>query len=137
MAGDPRAPSEEASRGELLVQVGKLFEKGQRIGTGQANVKSYNRHLRDLIIAGKAKPSFEVSKELPLKAAPDAYARFDKRDEGYSKVVLKPVNRRRLAGLLATRFGVFEAGKASLRTPRRDRPATRPPRPFRHERVTA
>jgi glutathione-independent formaldehyde dehydrogenase len=31
-----------------------------------------------------------VSKELPLSDAPDAYARFDQREEGYSKVVLKP-----------------------------------------------
>ena len=88
--GDPGAPTEEAGRGELLVQFGKLFEKGLRIGTGQANVKSYNRHLRDLIIAGRAEPSFVVSKELLLEDAPDAYARFDKREEGYSKVVLKP-----------------------------------------------
>ncbi|GEL16427.1 glutathione-independent formaldehyde dehydrogenase [Pseudonocardia asaccharolytica] len=88
--GDPGAPSEEAGRGELLVRFGKLFEKGLRIGTGQANVKAYNRQLRDLIIAGRAEPSFVVSKELPLEDAPDAYARFDKREEGYSKVVLKP-----------------------------------------------
>ncbi|MGH3423377.1 MAG: aldehyde dehydrogenase, partial [Nocardioidaceae bacterium] len=53
-------------------------------------VKAYNRHLRDLIVAGRAEPSFVVSKELPLADAPDAYARFDKREDGYSKVVLKP-----------------------------------------------
>ncbi|MFC5996156.1 glutathione-independent formaldehyde dehydrogenase [Pseudonocardia hispaniensis] len=88
--GDPGAPTAEAGRGELLVQFGTLFEKGLRIGTGQANVKAYNRHLRDLIIAGRATPSFVVSKELPLEEAPDAYARFDKREEGYSKVVLRP-----------------------------------------------
>jgi glutathione-independent formaldehyde dehydrogenase len=31
-----------------------------------------------------------VSKELPLDEAPDAYERFDRREEGYSTVVLKP-----------------------------------------------
>ena len=87
---DPGAPSAEAGRGELLFKVGKFFEKGQRMGTGQANVKAYNRQLRDLIIAGRAKPSFVVSQEIPLQRAPEAYERFDKREEGYSKVVLHP-----------------------------------------------
>jgi len=87
---DPHAASEEAGRGELLFKVGTFFEKGLRMGSGQANVKAYNRHLRDLIIAGRAEPSFVVSKELSLEEAPDAYQRFDKREEGYSKVVLHP-----------------------------------------------
>lgn len=87
---DPGASSEEAGRGKLLFKVGKFFEKGLRMGSGQANVKAYNRHLRDLIIAGRAEPSFVVSKELPLEQAPEAYQHFDKREEGYSKVVLHP-----------------------------------------------
>jgi glutathione-independent formaldehyde dehydrogenase len=87
---DPGAPDEDAGQGKLSFDVGKFFEKGQRMGTGQANVKAYNRHLRDLIIAGRAQPSFVVSKELPLSEAPDAYRRFDERAEGYSKVVLRP-----------------------------------------------
>ena len=87
---DPGAPNQDAAHGRLLFNVGKLFEKGLQMGLGQANVKAYNRHLRDLIIAGRAEPGFIVSKEVPLDKAPDAYARFDKREEGYSKVVLKP-----------------------------------------------
>jgi len=90
VTSDPGAPSPEAGRGELLFKIGRFFEKGLRMGTGQANVKAYNRQLRDMIIAGRAKPSFVVSKELPLEQAPDAYAKFDAREEGYSKVVLKP-----------------------------------------------
>ena len=87
---DPGAPTEEAAEGRLLFEVGRFFEKGQSMGTGQANVKRYNRELRDLIVAGRAKPSFVVSQELPLDGAPDAYHRFDNQEEGYSKVVLKP-----------------------------------------------
>jgi glutathione-independent formaldehyde dehydrogenase len=87
---DPGAPTEEAAEGRLLFEVGKFFEKGLSMGTGQANVKSYNRYLRDLIIAGRVEPSFVVSKELPLEEAPDAYQRFDNREEGYSKVLLHP-----------------------------------------------
>ncbi len=87
---DPGAPNEDAADGELLFEVGKFFEKGQRMGTGQADVKSYNRQLRDLIIAGKAEPGFIVSKEIALAEAPDAYQRFDDRQDGYSKVLLHP-----------------------------------------------
>ncbi len=87
---DPGAPSEEAAEGRLLFEIGKFFEKGLTMGTGQANVKAYNRALRDMIVAGRATPSFVVSQRLPLDEAPDAYARFDNREEGYSKVVLDP-----------------------------------------------
>jgi len=87
---DPGAPSEAAKRGMLLVSIGKFFEKGLRMGVGQCNVKSYNRQLRDLIITGRATPSFVVSHELPLEQAPNAYEKFDKRIEGYTKVVLHP-----------------------------------------------
>lgn len=87
---DPGAPSEEAAEGRLLFEVGKFFEKGLKMGTDQCNVKRYNSALRDLIVQGRVKPSFVVSKTLPLEEAPDAYERFDNREEGYCKVVLKP-----------------------------------------------
>jgi glutathione-independent formaldehyde dehydrogenase len=87
---DPGAPDEHAKQGMLLVAVGKLFEKGLRVGTGQTNVKRYINRLRDLIIEGRATPSFVVSHELPLEQAPEAYEKFDKRVEGYTKVVLHP-----------------------------------------------
>ncbi|MFD3454282.1 glutathione-independent formaldehyde dehydrogenase [Streptomyces sp. NPDC058691] len=87
---DPGGPDEQAKSGRLLVAIGRLFEKGLRLGTGQCNVKRYNRQLRDLIIEGRAKPSFVVSHELPLSDAPSAYEKFDKRVEGYTKVVLHP-----------------------------------------------
>jgi glutathione-independent formaldehyde dehydrogenase len=88
---DPGAPDEHARHGQLLVSVGKLFEKGLRVGTGQANVKRYNRQLRDLIIAGRATPSFVVSHTIPLAQAPGAYQKFDQRIDGYTKVILEPV----------------------------------------------
>jgi glutathione-independent formaldehyde dehydrogenase len=87
---DPGGPDEHAKRGKLLVSIGRMFEKGQVIGTGQCNVKRYNRQLRDMITAGRAQPSFVVSHELSLSDAPDAYRKFDQRVEGYTKVVLHP-----------------------------------------------
>ncbi|MEU5593027.1 glutathione-independent formaldehyde dehydrogenase [Streptomyces sp. NPDC020298] len=87
---DPGGPDAQAKQGMLMVSIGRLFEKGLRMGTGQCNVKRYNRHLRDLIIEDRARPSFVVSHELPLDQAPTAYEKFDKRIEGYTKVVLHP-----------------------------------------------
>jgi glutathione-independent formaldehyde dehydrogenase len=71
-------------------QYGTFFTKGQSMGTGQAPVKRYNRQLRDLIVAGRATPSFIVSHEVPLTDAPEAYEKFDQRLDGYTKVLLKP-----------------------------------------------
>jgi glutathione-independent formaldehyde dehydrogenase len=87
---DPGGPDEQAKQGMLLVAIGKAFEKGLSLGTGQTNVKKYNRQLRDLILAGRAQPSFVVSHELPLTQAPEAYEKFDKRVDGYTKVILHP-----------------------------------------------
>ena len=87
---DPGGVDEDAKVGALSINFGRLFEKGLRLGTGQCNVKRYNAHLRDLIMAGKASPSFVVSHNLPLDDAPDAYDKFDKRIDGYTKVILKP-----------------------------------------------
>lgn len=87
---DPGAQDDLAKQGQIAFDFGSFWFKGQRMATGQANVKAYNRTLRDLIEAGKAKPSFLVSHELPLTEAPDAYKHFDDRDAGWTKVLLKP-----------------------------------------------
>ena len=87
---DPGGVDDNAKRGALSLNFGRLFEKGLRLGTGQCNVKQYNARLRDLITAGKAKPSFVVSHEVPLTDAVDAYDKFDKRIDGYTKVILNP-----------------------------------------------
>jgi glutathione-independent formaldehyde dehydrogenase len=87
---DPGGVDEDAKRGALSINFGQLFEKGLRLGTGQCNVKKYNAYLRDMITAGKASPSFVVSHEIPLDDAVDAYDKFDKRIDGYTKVILNP-----------------------------------------------
>ncbi|MDG5777097.1 glutathione-independent formaldehyde dehydrogenase [Haloarculaceae archaeon H-GB1-1] len=90
---DPGAPetiSEMEAQGRLGIDFGKLFEKGQGLATGQCDVKSYNRYLRDLIMAGRAEPSFVVSHREPLSNAPEMYEKFDDREEGVTKVILEP-----------------------------------------------
>jgi glutathione-independent formaldehyde dehydrogenase len=87
---DPKADDKLAQKGQIAFDFGKFWFKGQKIGTGQCNVKAYNRRLRDLIHHGKAKPSLIISHELPLEEAPAAYKHFDNRDKGWTKVILHP-----------------------------------------------
>jgi glutathione-independent formaldehyde dehydrogenase len=89
-AEDPGGVDGAAKKGQFKLPLGDIFEKGLSIGMGQTPVKKYNAYLRDLIVAGRAKPSFIVSHRLELDEAPDAYEKFDSRTDGYTKVVLKP-----------------------------------------------
>jgi glutathione-independent formaldehyde dehydrogenase len=84
---DP-ATSDSATEGRIGFQYGTFCSKGQRMG--ECPVTRYNRHLRDLIITGRATPSFLVSHELPLVEAADGYDRVDKRGPGWTKVLLRP-----------------------------------------------
>jgi len=87
---DPGAQDEGAREGRVGFDYGTFFTKGQHMGTGQAPVMRYNRQLRDLIVAGRATPSFIVSHELGLDEAVRGYDQFDKRVDGWTKVLLHP-----------------------------------------------
>lgn len=87
---DPGGVNPHARRGEIQISFGKLWEKGISFGTGQTPVLRFSPSLRDMITSGEARPSFIVSHRLPLEAAPDAYAKFDARSEGFIKVILRP-----------------------------------------------
>ena len=87
---DPGAKDPLAKEGQIAFDMGKFWFKGQRIATGQANVKAYNRKLCNLIQAGRAKPSTIISHELRLDQAAEAYKSFDERSDGWTKIVLRP-----------------------------------------------
>ncbi|GCE15360.1 glutathione-independent formaldehyde dehydrogenase [Tengunoibacter tsumagoiensis] len=87
---DPGGPDQLSKQGEAILDWGLFWFKGLTIGSGQCNVKAYNRQLLTLIQVGKAKPSFIVSHQLPLDEASKAYQHFDARDNGWTKVVLHP-----------------------------------------------
>ena len=61
-----------------------------RIAMGRDDDKRWNSKLRDMIITGAAQPSRVISHRLSLDEAPQAFAKFDARQEGYIKVILKP-----------------------------------------------
>jgi glutathione-independent formaldehyde dehydrogenase len=89
IAPDPKASSEHAKNGIFPFSIAEFFDKGITMGSGQAPVKKYNEYLRDLIVNGKAKPSQIVSHRIPIDQAPDAYDKFDRRIDGYTKVLIK------------------------------------------------
>jgi glutathione-independent formaldehyde dehydrogenase len=87
---DPGGADDLAKQGKVAFDFGEFWFRGQSMGSGQCPVKRYNRQLRNLIHAGKARPSFIVSHRIGLDEAPSAYEHFDNRDDGWTKVLLKP-----------------------------------------------
>jgi glutathione-independent formaldehyde dehydrogenase len=112
---DPKSPDKLMKEGEVAFDVATFFEKGLTVGTGQCDVKRYNRRLRELIRTGSATPSFIVSHELALDDAPEAYKHFDARDEGWTKVVLHPA---RTAGQRRRADGETAAHRSRRRSSR-------------------
>ena len=89
IAPDPGGKNEQAKNGIYPFPVAEYFDKGVTMGSGQAPVKKYNEYLRDLIVNGRAKPSKIVSHHIRIDQAPEAYEKFDKRIEGYTKVLIR------------------------------------------------
>ena len=90
LPNDAKPVGEIEKQGDLIVPWQTLFKKSITIGMGRDNDERYNTQLRDMIIAGRAKPSKIVSHRLPLSEAPDAFKKFDARSDGYIKIVLDP-----------------------------------------------
>ena len=87
---DPDAEVSALREGRLRVPWSKFFNKNVTIAMGRDDDKRWNAKLRDMIINGAAKPSLVVSDRLDLDQAPDAFAKFDARQDGYIKVILRP-----------------------------------------------
>lgn len=89
LAPDPGANGEQAKQGVFPLSLAVLFDKSVTLGMGQCPVKQYNEYLRDLIISGRVKPGRIVSHRIRVDQAPDAYDKFDRRVDGYTKVLIR------------------------------------------------
>jgi len=85
---DP-APS-GSEDGSLHVPWASFFSKGITIGFGRTHDRRYTTRLRDMVVAGRARPSQIVTHHGTLADAPDLYDRFDRRADGVVKAVLRP-----------------------------------------------
>jgi glutathione-independent formaldehyde dehydrogenase len=86
---DTYAIDAPVSEGKLTVPWSKLFNKNVSIKMGRDDDERWNRSLREMILSGAAKPSSVVSHRIGFGEAPAAFAKFDAREDGYIKVVLK------------------------------------------------
>jgi threonine dehydrogenase-like Zn-dependent dehydrogenase len=57
---------------------------------GQTHVHRYLQPLMDFITAGAIDPSFVISHRLSLEEGPNAYDMFLKKNDGCTKVVMRP-----------------------------------------------
>ena len=86
---DPKGGDEQAKQGKYPLPIADFFDKAVTIGMGQAPVKKYNEYLRDLILQGRANPAKIVSHHIAIEQVPDAYDKFDRRSDGYTKVLIR------------------------------------------------
>jgi glutathione-independent formaldehyde dehydrogenase len=84
-------PAPEGSQdGSLRVHWASLFNKGVSVRFGRTHDRRYTTRLRDLMLAGRARPGRIVTHHGSLEDAPDLYERFDRRADGVIKAVLRP-----------------------------------------------
>jgi glutathione-independent formaldehyde dehydrogenase len=76
--------------GRLEVPWGTLFDKGVSVRFGRTHDRRYTILLRDLVLAGRARPGRVVSHHGTLDRAPALYQAFDRRADGVIKAVLRP-----------------------------------------------
>ncbi|WP_080059384.1 zinc-dependent alcohol dehydrogenase [Spirosoma aerolatum] len=70
--------------------IGRVFDKGITIRTGQSFVHKNIDHLLDLVVQGKVVLDDIISHILPLSEASRAYELFKNKEDDCTKVVLKP-----------------------------------------------
>jgi threonine dehydrogenase-like Zn-dependent dehydrogenase len=70
--------------------IGAMMNKSLTIRTGQCHVQRYLRPLLTRIEAGEIDPSFVISHRMSLEDAPKGCEIFTNKQDGCTKVVLKP-----------------------------------------------
>ncbi|HWC87597.1 MAG TPA: glutathione-independent formaldehyde dehydrogenase [Solirubrobacteraceae bacterium] len=84
-------PAPEGSpEGALRVPWATLFSKGVSVGFGRTHDRRYTTPLRDLVVAGRARPGRIVTHHAGLPEAPGLYDSFDRRADGVTKAILHP-----------------------------------------------
>jgi threonine dehydrogenase-like Zn-dependent dehydrogenase len=74
----------------LAIAPGALYDKNLTYRAGRCPARALMPRLLDLLAAGRWPFEALVSHRLPLAEGPAAYAAFDRREPGWSKVVFRP-----------------------------------------------
>jgi threonine dehydrogenase-like Zn-dependent dehydrogenase len=70
--------------------LGALFAKGLRMAAGQCDVQQFMPELLKRVLAGEIDTTSLISHRLTLDEAPEAYRMFCNKEDGCTKVVMKP-----------------------------------------------
>ena len=70
--------------------IGQAMNKNLTVNMGNCNHRRYIPMLLDMVESGAVDPEKILTTERPLASAIDAYETFDKREEGWVKVMLEP-----------------------------------------------
>jgi glutathione-independent formaldehyde dehydrogenase len=76
--------------GRLTVPWATFFGKGVSVRLGRTHDRRYTVLVRDLVLAGRARPGVIVTHHGGLDDAPELYRAFGRRENGVVKVVLHP-----------------------------------------------
>jgi glutathione-independent formaldehyde dehydrogenase len=87
---DLQPAPEGSADGALRVPWATFFNKGISVNFGRTHDRRYTTRLRDLVVAGRARPGTIVTHHGALDEAPSFYDRFDRRADGVVKAVLRP-----------------------------------------------
>ena len=76
-----------------MFPLGDLFDMQITLRMGQANVRRWTRELLPLLANGDSLGIDDfVTHRMPLESAPEAYALFQRKEDGCVKVVLEPAS---------------------------------------------
>jgi len=70
--------------------IGSIMNRSLTIKTGQAHVQRYMRPLLERIQRGEIDPSVIITHRMRLDEAPEAFAKFNRKEDRCVKIVLKP-----------------------------------------------
>ncbi|KAL7749417.1 hypothetical protein RI367_005288 [Sorochytrium milnesiophthora] len=70
--------------------IGAQMEKGLTVRGGQLWCQKYWGMIMDKVLKNEIDPSFLITDRMPLEKGPEAYRRFDNKEDGILKVILKP-----------------------------------------------
>jgi threonine dehydrogenase-like Zn-dependent dehydrogenase len=66
------------------------MNRNMTIKAGNCPHRRYLPHLIELVSSGVVDPMAVLSHEIPIESALEAYKKFDRREEGWIKVELRP-----------------------------------------------
>jgi threonine dehydrogenase-like Zn-dependent dehydrogenase len=70
--------------------LGAFFTKGLKMAAGQCDVQQFMPDLLQRVLNGEIDTTSLISHRLTLEDAPDAYKMFCNKEDGCTKVVMKP-----------------------------------------------